>query len=148
MHAGATGPIRVEGRIPGRDGSGWCGSPLLHSTTMGKVVRCPECAKVYRDAEELEELRDNDSVCVICNAPIEVSDWDRILASWEDEEDLDDVDDDLDDWSEDEPAEEFEGEEGADEEGEPEVEGDEEGGKESDDEDEGEGDDEGDDPEE
>jgi len=69
---------------------------------MGKVVRCPECAKVYRDVEELEELRDNDSICIVCNAPIEVSDWDRILASWEDEEDLDDVDDDLDeDWSED-----------------------------------------------
>jgi hypothetical protein len=102
---------------------------------MGKVVRCPECAKVYRDVEELEELRDNDSVCVICNAPIEVSDWDRILASWEDEEDLDDVDDDLDDWSEDEPAEEFEAD---DEGGEPELEGDDdEGADEDEDEDEG-----------
>ena len=73
---------------------------------MGKVVGCPECAKVYRDPEELEELRDNDSICMVCNAPIEVADWDRILASWEDEEDLDDVDDDLgEDWSED--AEDF-----------------------------------------
>ena len=72
---------------------------------MGKVVRCPECAKVYRDPDELEELRDNDSVCMVCNAPIEVSDWDRVLASWEadddgetkgDDEDLDD------DWSDDE----------------------------------------------
>ena len=71
---------------------------------MGKSVRCQECAKVYRDPDELEELRDNDSICLVCNAPIEVADWDRILASWEDEEDLDDVDDDLDeddDWSED-----------------------------------------------
>ena len=47
---------------------------------MGKVVRCPECSKVYRDPDELEELRDNDSICMVCNAPIEVSDWDRILA--------------------------------------------------------------------
>ena len=75
---------------------------------MGKVVRCPECAKVYRGPEELEELRDNDSVCMVCNAPIEVSDWDRVLASWEEDEDepaeVDD-DDDLDeddDWSDDE----------------------------------------------
>lgn len=68
---------------------------------MGKVVRCPECGKVYRDPEELEELRDNDSICLVCNAPIEVSDWDRILASWEeDETDLDDVDEDVDDWAE------------------------------------------------
>ena len=57
--------------------------------TMGKVVRCPECGRVYRDPEELEELRDNDSICMVCNAPIEVSDWDRILASWEEAEDLD-----------------------------------------------------------
>jgi hypothetical protein len=80
--------------------------------SMGKFVRCQECGKVYRDPEELEELRDNDSVCMVCNAPIEVADWDRILASWEDEEDLDDVDDDLDeDWSEDEEGEEEEEEE-------------------------------------
>ena len=76
--------------------------PTPESKPMGKVVRCPECSKVYRDPDELEELRDNDSICLVCNAPIEVSDWDRILASWEDEEDLDDVDDELDDdWSED-----------------------------------------------
>lgn len=69
---------------------------------MGKVVRCPECSKVYRDLDELEELRENDSICMVCNAPIEVSDWDRILASWDDNEDLDDIDDDLDeDWSDD-----------------------------------------------
>lgn len=73
---------------------------------MGKTVRCPECAKVYRGPEELEELRDNDSICMVCNAPIEVADWDRILASWDDDEDLDDIDDDLDeDWSSEEDDE-------------------------------------------
>ena len=83
---------------------------------MGKVIRCPECAKVYRGPDELEVLRDNDSICLVCNAPIEVSDWDRILASWEDEEDLDDIDDDLDeDWSHDEVDELFDDDDDDDE---------------------------------
>jgi hypothetical protein len=69
---------------------------------MGKTVRCQECGKVYRDLEELEDLRDNDSTCLGCNSTIEVADWDRILASYEDEEaDLDDIDEE-DDWEEDE----------------------------------------------
>lgn len=63
---------------------------------MGKIVRCRECGKVYRDVEELEDLRDNDSVCLVCNSTIEVADWDRVLASYEDDEDDGDVDDD--DW--------------------------------------------------
>jgi hypothetical protein len=90
------------------------GIPPLHPTfaAMGKVIRCPECAKVYRGLDELEVLRDNDSICLVCNAPIEVPDWDRILASWEDEEDLDDIDDDLDDdWSHEEDEDLFEEEE-------------------------------------
>ena len=61
---------------------------------MGKVVRCAECRKVFDDIEELEDLRSNDSICLVCNAPIEVADWDRVLASYEDDEDLDDLDDD------------------------------------------------------
>jgi hypothetical protein len=61
---------------------------------MGKVVRCPECRKVFDDIEELEDLRSNDSICLVCNAPIEVADWDRVLASYEEDEDLDDLDDD------------------------------------------------------
>jgi hypothetical protein len=72
---------------------------------MGKTVRCPECGERYRTLERLEDLRDNDSVCLVCNAPIEVVDWDRVLASYEDEDDLDDVDD----------LEEVEDEEDADE---------------------------------
>ena len=61
---------------------------------MGRIViTCPECDKVYRDLEELEDLRDNDSICLACNAPIEVSDWDRVLASHDDDGDLDDIDD-------------------------------------------------------
>lgn len=60
---------------------------------MGKVVRCAECRKVFDDIEELEDLRSNDSICLVCNAPIEVADWDRVLASYEDDEDLDDLDD-------------------------------------------------------
>lgn len=68
---------------------------------MGKAIRCKECGKVYRDLDELEDLRDNDSVCLVCNATIEVGDWDRVLASYEeDEEDLDDIDEE--DWDEDE----------------------------------------------
>ena len=73
---------------------------------MGKVVRCEECGKAYRNLETLEDLRDNDGICLVCNAPIEVEDWDRVLASYEDEdfdddhddeEDEDDFGDDLDD---------------------------------------------------
>jgi len=68
---------------------------------MGKIVKCRECGKVYRELDELEDLRDNDSVCLVCNNTIEVADWDRILASYEDEDG--DVEDD--DWDEDEDAE-------------------------------------------
>jgi hypothetical protein len=66
---------------------------------MGKIVRCRECGEVYRDLESLELLRDNDSVCTTCNNTIEVADWDRILASYEDDEG--DVDDEDDDWEDD-----------------------------------------------
>lgn len=82
---------------------------------MGKAIRCPECGESYRSLDRVEDLRDNDGVCMVCNAPIEVADWDRILASYEDEEDLDDVDDleDVDDVEEedDDPEEEEEAEE-------------------------------------
>ena len=72
---------------------------------MGKSVHCKECGKVYRELEELEDLQNNDSVCLVCNNTIEVADWDRILASFEDEdgegdeedEDWDDDDEDLED---------------------------------------------------
>lgn len=67
---------------------------------MGKIVRCRDCGKVYRDVEELEDLRDNDSACLVCNSTIEVADWDRVLASYEDDDDGGDVDDD--DWDDDE----------------------------------------------
>ncbi len=67
---------------------------------MGKIVRCRECGKVYRELDELEDLRDNDSVCLVCNNTIEVADWDRVLASYEDEEA--EADDDEDDWDDDE----------------------------------------------
>jgi hypothetical protein len=62
---------------------------------MGKIVRCRECGKVYRELDELEDLRDNDSVCLVCNNTIEVPDWDRVLASYEDDDG--DVEED-DDW--------------------------------------------------
>ena len=68
---------------------------------MGKIVRCRDCGKVYRDVEELEDLRDNDSACLVCNSTIEVADWDRVLASYEDDDDDGgDVDDD--DWDDEE----------------------------------------------
>ena len=69
---------------------------------MGKSVTCKECSKVYRELDELEDLRDNDSVCLVCNNTIEVADWDRILASFEDLDDEDDWDDDDEDEDEDE----------------------------------------------
>ncbi len=59
---------------------------------MGKIVRCPECRETYRALDRLEDLRDNDSVCLVCNSPIDVADWDRVLASYT-EPDFDDVDD-------------------------------------------------------
>ena len=76
------------------------GGPSPNPTAMGKIVRCRECGKVYRELDELEDLRDNDSVCLVCNNTIEVADWDRVLASYEDEEAG--GDDDEDDWDDDE----------------------------------------------
>jgi hypothetical protein len=67
---------------------------------MGKILRCRDCGKVYRDVEELEDLRDNDSVCLVCNNTIDVADWDRVLASYEDDEGDGDADDE-DDWDDD-----------------------------------------------
>lgn len=59
---------------------------------MGKTVSCQKCSETYRNLVQLEDLRDNDGICLVCNAPIEVADWDRVLASYLDD-DLDDVDD-------------------------------------------------------
>lgn len=59
---------------------------------MGKVIRCQECGVRYKTVDRIEELQDNDGVCLQCDAPIEVEDWDRVLASYEDD-DVDDVDD-------------------------------------------------------
>ena len=74
---------------------------------MGTIVRCSECAAVYRDLEELGDLRDNDSICLRCNGPIEIADWDWLLSTWEEDPDLDDVEEgqdeeDDDDWGGDE----------------------------------------------
>ena len=65
---------------------------------MGKIVRCCDCGKIYRDVEELEDLRDNDSACLVCNSALEVADWDRVLASYEDDDGEREVDEDDDDW--------------------------------------------------
>ena len=72
-------------------------SPPHSRFLMGKIVRCRDCGKVYRDVEELDDLRDNDSACLVCNSALEVADWDRVLASYEDDEE-DDRDGDEDDW--------------------------------------------------
>ena len=61
---------------------------------MGRAVRCSECGTVLDNREELEDLRDNDSICLVCNAPVEVADWDQVLASYDEDEDLDDLDED------------------------------------------------------
>ena len=54
---------------------------------MSQTVRCPECSKVYRDLEALEDLSENDSICMACNAPIPVADWDQVLSSYNEDED-------------------------------------------------------------
>ena len=77
---------------------------------MGKILRCRDCGKVYRDVEELEDLRDNDSVCLVCNNTIDVADWDRVLASYEDDEG-DGDDDDEDDWDDDDQDPDADGDE-------------------------------------
>src|SRR5262249_31218726 len=85
-------------------------SPPLTQPPMGKTVRCRECGKVYRELDELEDLRDNDSVCLVCNNTIEVTDWDRILASFEEDEgDVEDVEED-DDWEDEAETDEEESE--------------------------------------
>lgn len=58
---------------------------------MGRIIRCAECGEIYQELETIENLRENDGICLVCNAPIEVADWDRVLSSYEDE-DFDDVD--------------------------------------------------------
>lgn len=63
--------------------------------TMGQTVSCEECHKVYRSTDTLEDLRQNDSICLVCSNPIEVEDWDRVLASY-DNDDYDDAPDDAD----------------------------------------------------
>ena len=89
----------------------WAPRSTSKPTAMGKIVRCRECGKVYRELDELEDLRDNDSVCLVCNNTIEVADWDRVLASYEDDDG--DVEED-DDWEEDDDEEEAEEAEGED----------------------------------
>lgn len=132
------------------------GSPRIRTPLtqppMGKTVRCRECGKVYRELDELEDLRDNDSVCLVCNNTIEVTDWDRILASFEEDEgDVEDVEED-DDWEDEAEGDEEESEadedveedldvdgeedEDEDEEGDEEEEGDEDDEDEEEDEDE------------
>ena len=107
--------------------------PVSKPTALGNIVRCRECGKVYRELDELEDLRDNDSVCLVCNNTIEVADWDRVLASYEDEDaegegDEDDWEDDDAEAGDDEADEaaddfdEIEEEEGDDEEGDDEEE--------------------------
>src|SRR5690606_6664726 len=93
--------VHRPGTSPPALGQAFAARPCLRNpeqpdgTHMGKVIRCEECGRIYRTLEDIEDLRDNDGICMSCNAVIEVSDWDRILASYEEEEDdLDDVDDD------------------------------------------------------
>ena len=85
---------------------------------MGKVVSCEECRKAYRNPESLEDLRDNDGICLVCNSPIKVEDWDRVLASYEGEDDdeADEVDeDDFGDDAEEEPDDDLDDDFGEDE---------------------------------
>jgi len=64
---------------------------------MGIEIVCPECGRIYRTREQLEMLKDNESLCLKCRAFIDVDDWDEIMASLDDEDiDIsDDFDDDI-----------------------------------------------------
>ncbi len=94
-------------RRGGTSGPSATSTKRKNGTDMGKVIRCEECGRAYRTLDDIEDLRDNDGICMSCNAVIEVSDWDRILASYEDE-DLDDVDDEDEDEEEEEDEEDEE----------------------------------------
>ncbi|MGH7151161.1 MAG: hypothetical protein ACREIU_10700, partial [Planctomycetota bacterium] len=52
---------------------------------MGKSIRCDTCNRSYRTLKAVEALRDNDGVCLECETPIEVEDWDEVVESWEEE---------------------------------------------------------------
>jgi hypothetical protein len=49
---------------------------------MGKTIRCDSCNKSYRTLKAVEALRENDGVCLECDNPIEVEDWDEVVDSW------------------------------------------------------------------
>jgi hypothetical protein len=49
---------------------------------MGKTIRCDSCNKSYRTLKAIEALRENDGVCLECDNPIEVEDWDEVVDSW------------------------------------------------------------------
>lgn len=51
---------------------------------MGKTIRCDSCRKSYRTLKAVEALHENDGVCLECENPIEVEDWDAIMDSWTD----------------------------------------------------------------
>ena len=49
---------------------------------MGKTIRCDSCRKSYRTLKALEALHENDGICLECENPIEVEDWDAVMDSW------------------------------------------------------------------
>ncbi|HET6203123.1 MAG TPA: hypothetical protein VFI25_10025 [Planctomycetota bacterium] len=52
---------------------------------MGKTIRCDTCNRSYRSLKAVEALRDNDGVCLECDNPIDVEDWDEVVDSWAEE---------------------------------------------------------------
>ncbi len=52
---------------------------------MGKTIRCDTCNRSYRTLKAVEALRDNDGVCLECENPIEVEDWDEVVESYDEE---------------------------------------------------------------
>ncbi|MCI0589189.1 MAG: hypothetical protein L0323_20430 [Planctomycetes bacterium] len=52
---------------------------------MGKTIRCDTCNRSYRTLKAVEALRDNDGVCLECENPIEVEDWDEVVDSYDEE---------------------------------------------------------------
>ena len=62
---------------------------------MGISVTCAECGKLYDELQALEELRENESVCLRCGTPVAVESWDLLLVTWEEEPEEKDLELDL-----------------------------------------------------
>ena len=52
---------------------------------MAISITCAKCGKSYAQQQHLEELRENESICLRCATVVKVDNWDLVLVSWEEE---------------------------------------------------------------